>query len=134
MAGDGLKGACEALGIPPVLHLGSCVDNSRILHLCGLIAKELGVDISDLPVGASSPEWYSEKAAAIGLYAVASGIQTHLGLPPNILGSETVTDLALNGLQDIVGAAFHVEPDPIKAADLLDARIKDRRTKLGLSE
>jgi carbon-monoxide dehydrogenase catalytic subunit len=134
MAGDGLKGVCEALGIPPVLHLGSCVDNSRILHLCGLIAKELGVDISDLPVGASSPEWYSEKAAAIGLYAVASGIQTHLGLPPNILGSETVTDLALNGLQDIVGAAFHVEPDPIKAADLLDARIKDRRTKLGLSE
>ncbi|WP_462327919.1 anaerobic carbon-monoxide dehydrogenase catalytic subunit [Desulfobaculum sp.] len=134
MAGSGLKGVCEALGIPPVLHLGSCVDNSRILHLCGLIAKELGVDISDLPVGASSPEWYSEKAAAIGLYAVASGIQTHLGLPPNILGSETVTDLALNGLQDIVGAAFHVEPDPIKAADLLDARIKDRRTKLGLSE
>lgn len=134
MAGDGLKGVCEALGVPPVLHLGSCVDNSRILHLCGLIAKELGVDISDLPVGASSPEWYSEKAAAIGLYAVASGIQTHLGLPPNILGSETVTDLALNGLQDIVGAAFHVEPDPIKAADLLDARIKDRRTRLGLSE
>lgn len=134
MAGDGLKSVCEALGIPPVLHLGSCVDNSRILHLCGLIAKELGVDISDLPVGASSPEWYSEKAAAIGLYAVASGIQTHLGLPPNILGSETVTDLALNGLEDVVGATFDVEPDPIKAADLLDARIRTKRLGLGLSE
>ncbi|MDH3393120.1 MAG: anaerobic carbon-monoxide dehydrogenase catalytic subunit, partial [Desulfobulbaceae bacterium] len=93
-AGPGLQEVCGALGIPPVLHMGSCVDNSRILQLCGLIANELGVDISDLPVGASSPEWYSEKAAAIGLYAVACGIYTHLGLPPNILGSKTVTDLA----------------------------------------
>ena len=134
MAGPGLKAVCESLGIPPVLHLGSCVDNARILQLCGMIANELGVDISDLPVGASSPEWYSEKAAAIGLYAVASGIYTHLGLPPNILGSKTVTDLALNGLEDLVGATFVVEPDPIKAADLLDARIKTKRVALGLSE
>ena len=46
-AGDGLKAVCESLGIPPVLHVGSCVDNSRILHLCGVLAKALGVDISD---------------------------------------------------------------------------------------
>lgn len=132
MAGPGLQAVCGALGIPPVLHMGSCVDNSRIMQLCGLIANELGVDISDLPVGASSPEWYSEKAAAIGMYAVASGIYTHLGLPPNILGSETVTDLALNGLEGLVGATFAVEPDPIKAADLLEARIAAKRTALGL--
>ncbi len=132
-AGPGLKEVCGALGIPPVLHMGSCVDNSRILQLCALIANELGVDISDLPVGASSPEWYSEKAAAIGLYAVACGIYTHLGLPPNILGSKTVTDLALNGLEGLVGATFAVEPDPIKAADLLDQRISSKRKGLGLS-
>lgn len=132
MAGPGLKAVCAALGIPPVLHMGSCVDNSRIMHLCGLIANELGVDISDLPVGASSPEWYSEKAAAIGMYAVASGVYTHLGLPPNILGSQTVTDLALNGLEGLVGASFAVEPDPLKAADLLDARIRAKREALGL--
>ncbi len=132
MAGPGLKAVCGALGIPPVLHMGSCVDNSRIMQLCALIANELGVDISDLPVGASSPEWYSEKAAAIGMYAVASGVYTHLGLPPNILGSDTVTDLALNGLEGLVGASFAVEPDPIKAADLLDARIKAKRVALGL--
>jgi len=132
MAGPGLKEICGALGVPPVLHMGSCVDNTRILQLCALIANELGVDIADLPVGASSPEWYSEKAAAIGMYAVASGIYTHLGLPPNILGSKVVTDLALNGLEGLVGASFVVEPDPIKAAELLDNRIKTKRQALGL--
>ena len=75
---------------------------------------------------------YSEKAAAIGLYAVASGIYTHLGLPPNILGSEKVTDIALNGLEQIVGASFVVNDDPEKAADLLDARIRQKRQGLGL--
>ena len=133
MAGPGLREVCGALGVPPVLHMGSCVDNSRIIHLCALIANELGVDIADLPVGASSPEWYSEKAAAIGLYAVACGIYTHLGLPPNILGSKVVTDLALHGLEGLVGATFAVEPDPAKAAELFDARIRSKRKALGLA-
>ncbi|MCJ7604006.1 MAG: anaerobic carbon-monoxide dehydrogenase catalytic subunit [Desulfobulbaceae bacterium] len=132
MAGPGLKEVCGALGIPPVLHMGSCVDNSRIIQLCAIIANELGVDISDLPVGASSPEWYSEKAAAIGMYAVASGVYTHLGLPPNILGSEVVTNLAVEGLESLVGATFAVEPDPQKAAELLDIRIQSKRNALGL--
>lgn len=134
MAGPGLKKVCGALGIPPVLHYGSCVDNARILQLCAALADALNVDISDLPVGASSPEWYSEKAAAIGLYAVASGIYTHLGHPPNILGSETVTNLAVSGLEDLVGASFVIEPDPVKAAELFDERIRAKRRGLGLSE
>ncbi|ACS80564.1 anaerobic carbon-monoxide dehydrogenase catalytic subunit [Maridesulfovibrio salexigens] len=134
MAGPGIKKVCGALGIPPVLHYGSCVDNARILQLCAALADALNVDISDLPVGASSPEWYSEKAAAIGLYAVASGIYTHLGHPPNILGSETVTNIAVSGLEDLVGASFVIEPDPVKAAELFDERIKAKRIGLGLSE
>jgi anaerobic carbon-monoxide dehydrogenase catalytic subunit len=133
-AGEGLRAVCRSLGIPPVLHVGSCVDNSRILHLCGVLANALGVDIADLPVAASAPEWYSEKAAAIGLYAVASGIFTHLGLPPHILGSELVTNLAVQGLEDVVGAVFYVEPDPFKAAEVIDQRIKNKRRGLGLSE
>jgi len=133
MAGPGLQAVCKALGIPPVLHYGSCVDNSRILQLCAALANELGVDISDLPVGASSPEWYSEKAAAIGLYAVASGIYTHLGHPPHILGSSVVTNLAVSGLEELVGASFVIEPDPVKAAELFDARIRMKRLALGLS-
>ncbi len=133
LAGDGLAGICRALGIPPVLHVGSCVDNSRILHLCAVLANHAGLDISDLPVAASAPEWYSEKAAAIGLYAVASGIFTHLGLPPHILGSAMITDLALNGLENVYGATFGVEPDPLKAADMIDTRIRTKRLALGWS-
>ncbi|MFO7596489.1 MAG: carbon monoxide dehydrogenase, partial [Desulfocurvibacter africanus] len=132
-AGQGLASVCKTLGIPPVLHVGSCVDNARILHLCAILANALGVDMSDLPVAASAPEWYSEKAAAIGLYAVSCGIYTHLGLPPNITGSKTVTDLALNGLEDVIGASFAVEPDPFKAAELIDKRISTKRTALGLT-
>jgi carbon-monoxide dehydrogenase catalytic subunit len=133
-AGEGLKEICGALGIPPVIHMGSCVDNARILQLAALLANEIGVAISDLPLAASSPEWYSEKAATIGTYAVASGIYTHLGHPPNITGSPIVTNLALGGLDDLVGACFGIESDPFKAADMIDERIKLKRKGLGLSE
>jgi carbon-monoxide dehydrogenase catalytic subunit len=132
-AGPALAGLCRTLGIPPVLHVGSCVDNSRIIHLCAVLANAIGVDIDALPVAASAPEWYSEKAAAIGLYAVATGITTHLGLPPMILGSPMITKLALEGLNQVVGAAFIVEADPIKAAELLDRHISAKRQALGLS-
>jgi len=134
MAGPGLKEICGSLGIPPVLHMGSCVDNARILQLAALLANELGVDISDLPLAGSSPEWYSEKAAAIGTYCVASGIYTHLGHPPNITGSEMVTKLALEGLDTLLGACFGIEPDPFKAAELIDKRIRQKRKALGLGE
>ncbi len=133
MAGPGLQEFCGGLGIPPVLHYGSCVDNSRIIALCAALAKELNVDISDLPVGGSAPEWYSEKAATIGLYAVSSGIYTHLGHPPNILGSETVTNIAVSGLEDLVGASFFIESDPVKTADRFTERIQAKRKGLGLN-
>ena len=133
LAGPGLSAVCKALGIPPVLHVGSCVDNTRIVHLCALLANTLGVDISDLPVAAAAMEWYSEKAAAIGLYAVASGIFTVLGVVPPILGSKAVTGLAVKGLEDVFGATFAVEGDPLKAAELIDARIRAKRLALGLT-
>lgn len=133
MAGPGLKKICSALDIPPVLHFGSCVDNSRVIQLCGMVADALGVDISDLPVWGASPEWYSEKAVAIGMYCVASGIPVQLGTPPQITGSKLVTDLALSGLEDVFGASFMVEPDFKKAAEIMDERISAKRVALGLS-
>jgi carbon-monoxide dehydrogenase catalytic subunit len=83
-AGKGLGAVCGALGIPPVLHVGSCVDNTRILSLAAALANFLGVDIDQLPLAGAAPEWYSEKAVAIGAYVVASGIFT---VAPTILGS-----------------------------------------------
>ncbi|NOR60688.1 MAG: anaerobic carbon-monoxide dehydrogenase catalytic subunit [Methanosarcinales archaeon] len=132
MAGEGLKSLCRSLGIPPVLHMGSCVDISRILVVVASIANELGVDISDLPVAAAAPEWMSEKAVSIGTYAVASGIFTLLGLPPAIMGSSNVVELLTAGAEDIVGGKFAVETDPIKAAELIIEVIDDKRKGLGL--
>jgi carbon-monoxide dehydrogenase catalytic subunit len=133
MAGPGLKKICSALDIPPVLHFGSCVDNSRVIQLCGMVADALGVDISALPVWGASPEWYSEKAVAIGLYCVASGIPVQIGTPPQITGSKLVTDLVLSGMEDVFGASFLVEPDFKKAAEIMDERISAKRIALGLS-
>jgi carbon-monoxide dehydrogenase catalytic subunit len=132
MAGEGLKGLCKALGIPPVLHMGSCVDNSRILVTCAAVANALGVDISDLPVAAAAPEWMSEKAVAIGTYVVASGVYTVLGVVPPVLGGPAVTDLLLKGAEGVVGGKFGVESDPFKAADLIEAHITAKRVSLGL--
>ncbi len=131
-AGPGLRKICDAVGIPPVLHLGSCVDNVRILTLLSALANALGVDISDLPVAGSAPEWYSEKAVAIGAYFVASGVTTHLGPMPPVAGSMNVVGLLTQGLEEHVGATFAVEPDPEKAAVILMKHIEAKRAALGL--
>ena len=133
LAGDGLKAVCKALGIPPVLHMGSCVDISRILVLSSALANRLGVDISDLPAAGAAPEWMSEKAVSIGAYVVSSGVFTVLGTIPAVLGSQAVTSLLTEGLNDVVGASFAVEPDPFKAADLMLEHIDGKRKALGLA-
>jgi len=132
MAGPGLKEICGALGVPPVLHVGSCVDNVRILVLASALANALGADISDLPIAGAAPEWYSEKAATIGVYFVASGVYTVLGPMPPVTGSMNIVKLLTDGLNDAVGATFAVEPDPEKAAELIRRHIEGKRQKLGL--
>jgi carbon-monoxide dehydrogenase catalytic subunit len=131
-AGDGLKGVCKALGIPPVLHMGSCVDISRILTVCAAIANALGVDISDLPVAGAAPEWMSEKAVSIGAYVVSSGIFTVLGTVPQVLGSPLVTEILTKTANNVLGAAFAVETDPKKGARLMIAHMDAKRKALGI--
>jgi carbon-monoxide dehydrogenase catalytic subunit len=133
-AGKGLQEICEAVGVPPVLHVGSCVDNSRILiTLCNVVAEGgLGDDISELPVAGAAPEWMSEKAVSIAFYFVASGVFTVLGNPFPILGSREVAELLTRRLEEIVGANFAFESDPIKAAHLMIDHINERRQALKL--
>jgi carbon-monoxide dehydrogenase catalytic subunit len=133
-AGQGLQEICEAVGIPPVLHVGSCVDNSRILIACCEMLREggLGEDISDLPVAGAAPEWMSEKAVSIGMYVVASGIFTVLGTPLPVAGSEAVYDYLTKGMEEDVGATWAFEKDPIAAAQLMIARIDQKRAGLKL--
>jgi carbon-monoxide dehydrogenase catalytic subunit len=133
-AGKGLQEICETVGIPPVLHVGSCVDNSRILITLTNVVNEggLGEDISDLPVAGAAPEWMSEKAISIGFYFVASGVFTVFGTPHPILGSKNVTDLVCGGLEEMVGAKFAFETDPIKAAHLMIEHMNKKRQALKL--
>jgi len=132
LAGPGLSTVCKLVGIPPVLHTGSCVDISRNLELVGMVANQLGVDMSDLPVVGSAPEWMSEKAVAIGMYVVGSGIDTWLGVVPPVTGSPIVVDYLTNKMEDIYGAKFFIEEDPDKASAQMIARIEEKRTKLGI--
>ena len=132
LAGDGLRGVCKALGVPPVLHMGSCVDISRVLVAAAAIADALGVDISDLPAAGAAPEWMSEKAVSIGAYVICSGVFTVLGTVPPVLGSTAVASLLTKGAGDVLGASFAVEPDPSKAASLMIGHIDEKRKKLGL--
>ena len=96
------------------------------------LGKALDVGIDQLPIAGAAPEWYSQKAVSIGSYFVASGIYTVLGPMPKITGSANVVDLLTKGLFDVVGAAFAVEPDPFKAADLMESHIKNKRKALGI--
>jgi len=134
-AGEGLREVCEAVGMPPVLHVGSCVDNSRILIACSEMVKEggLGEDISELPVAGAAPEWMSEKAVSIGMYVVGSGIFTVFGKPLPVLGSQALTDfLCGDEMEDLVGARWAFEEDPIKAANLMMDHIDKKRAALKL--
>lgn len=133
-AGEGLREICRAVGIPPVLHLGSCVDISRILTVCCNVVSEggLGMSMADLPVAGAAPEWMSEKAVAIGFYVIASGVYTVLGTNLPVLGSKEVMDFICGDIEKIFGGRFEFEPDPVKAAQLMIAHIDRKRKELNL--
>jgi len=113
--------------------MGSCVDISRILVVAAAVAKALNVDICDLPLAGAAPEWMSEKAVSIGTYVIGSGVFTVLGTVPPVLGSSNVAALLTAGANDVVGACFAVEEDPLKAAELMINHINAKRSQLGLS-
>ena len=132
LCGAGLKRVCELVDIPPVLHMGSCVDISRMMVLAARIAKDSGWNISQIPLVGCAPEWMSEKAVSIGNYVVATGIDTYLGVDPYVYGSTEVDGLLKGGIRDWVEAAYTVEKDIDKLGDLMIERIEEKRTALGI--
>ncbi len=135
-AGAGLAEVCETVGIPPVLHMGACIDNSRILMAATAMVKDggLGDDLSDLPVAGAAPEWMSEKAIAIGQYFVASGVFTVFGASWPTLGNAAVTKYLFEDMEEMYGGMWAWEPDPIKAAHLMIAHIDKKRKALGIDK
>ncbi|MDI6755633.1 MAG: anaerobic carbon-monoxide dehydrogenase catalytic subunit, partial [Thermodesulfobacteriota bacterium] len=123
--GPGLAEVCETVGIPPVLHMGSCVDNSRILMAATEVVKAggLGKDISDLPAAGCAPEWMSEKAISIGQYFVASGVYTIFGVNLPVEGAPVFKDYLFNGLEKIVGGKWDLIEDPYEMARKMIAHI-----------
>jgi carbon-monoxide dehydrogenase catalytic subunit len=134
--GPGLAEVCETVGIPPVLHLGSCVDNSRILLAATEVVKAggLGKELADLPAAGSAPEWMSEKAIAIGHYFVSSGVYTVFGYHMPLSGAPVFKDYLYRELEKIYGGKWDCEPDPIKHAHKMIAHIDRKRQELGIDK
>jgi carbon-monoxide dehydrogenase catalytic subunit len=132
--GKGLQEVCQAVGIPPVLHMGSCVDNSRILRVLASVVAEggLGTDISDLPVAGAAPEWMSEKAVSIGFYFVASGVYTVIGKPLPVVGAPALYKYLTEEIEQEVGGKWGFEEDPIEAAHKMLRHIDKKRRALKL--
>ncbi len=135
-AGKGLAEVCQAVGMPPVLHSGSCVDNSRILIALAEMVKVggLGEDISELPVAGAAPEWMSEKALSIGHYFVASGVFTIFGIGLPVLGSEKFSHYIFHEFEKQLGGKWGVETDPAQMAALMIDHIDKKRKHLGIDK
>lgn len=132
-AGEGLRSICEAVGMPPVLHLGSCVDNSRILTVVSEIVREggLGEDISDLPIAGIAPEWMSEKALSIGSYFAASGAYVAFsGEPIPVESSSEVKDIMTKGWQEKYGGQLEYIADIEELLDKVISVIQEKRKAL----
>ena len=132
LAGENLKEVCKSLGIPPVLNFGPCLAIGRLEIVATEIAKELGIDIPQLPLILSAPQWLEEQALADGAFGLALGLPLHLALPPFITGGKLVTQVLTEGLKDITGGHVIVDSDVVSSADTLEKIIIDRREKLGL--
>jgi carbon-monoxide dehydrogenase catalytic subunit len=141
-AGEKLRNVLTALGkaaglgapLPPVLHMGSCVDNSRIYDLLAALAGKIGIEISQLPVAGSAPEFITEKAISIGSFFLAAGILVHVAPPPRVFGSPFAVGLLTETLPGVNGGKVLVETDPEKAAAGIIAHIREKRQALGLAQ
>jgi carbon-monoxide dehydrogenase catalytic subunit len=134
--GPGLAEICETVGIAPVLHMGSCVDNSRILLAATEVVKAggLGSDISELPAAGSAPEWMSEKAISIGHYFVASGVYTVFGVTLPVSGAPVFQKYIFEEFEKLYGGMWDLETDPIKHAHKMIAHIDKKRKALGIDK
>ena len=134
ICGEGLQRVCKLVGIPPILHMGSCVDISRMMVLAADLSKDWGCNISQLPLVGCAPEWMSEKAVSIGNYVVATGIDTFLGVDPYSKGSSEVTELLQGetGVKKWLEANYTVELDIDKLGDLMIEDIEAKRAALNI--
>jgi carbon-monoxide dehydrogenase catalytic subunit len=133
LAGPGLKGLCETLGVPPVLSYGTCTDTGRLADLLAAVSAALGdVPIPDLPVVACAPEYMEQKATIDAVFALALGLYTYVNPVPTITGGPNLVKLLTEDCRDLTGGVMNVETDAEKAVDGMLAHIESKRNELGI--
>lgn len=132
MAGDGLKEICCLLKIPPVLSFGTCTDTGRISMLVTALADHLNVDIPQLPMAVTAPEWMEQKATIDGVFAVAYGAYTHLSPTPFITGAPNLVKLLTEDVENLTGGKIALGDDPVEVARNIAEHIDTKRKGLGL--
>jgi len=133
LAGEGLKEICNALKIPPVLSFGTCTDTGRISMLVTALADHLDVDVSDLPIAVTAPEWMEQKATIDGVFAIAYGAYTHLSPTPFITGAPALVKLLTEDVEGLTGGKVALGDNPVEVANNIEAHIISKRKKLGLN-
>ena len=132
LAGPKLRAVCEKLGIPPVLNFGPCLAIGRLEIVATELAAALGVDLPQMPLVLSAPQWLEEQALADGAFGLALGLPLHLGEPPFITGSKLVVDVLTEQMKSLTGGQVIIDPNAATAADTLERIILDRRAALGI--
>ncbi|WP_138206809.1 anaerobic carbon-monoxide dehydrogenase catalytic subunit [Haloimpatiens lingqiaonensis] len=133
IAGEGLKEVCNLLKIPPVLSFGTCTDTGRISMLVTALADHMDLDISDLPIAVTAPEWMEQKATIDGIFALAYGTYTHLSPVPFMTGAPKLVKLLTEDVEEITGGKIALGDDPVEVANNIEEHIVNKRKKLGLS-
>lgn len=132
LAGPKLRAVCEQLDIPPVLNFGPCLAIGRLEIVATEIARELGVDLPQLPLVLSAAQWLEEQALADGCFGLALGLPLHLGLPPFISGSEVAVKVLTEDMKEITGGQVIINPDAKSTADKLEQIIQEKRKALNI--
>jgi len=132
LAGDNLKEICRALGIPPVLNFGPCLAIGRLEIVAAELARALNIDIPQLPLVLSAPQWLEEQALADGAFGLALGLPLHLAIPPFVTGSRLVSKMLNEDMEQLTGGKVILEGEIVPAAEKLAGIIEQKRKALGL--
>ena len=132
LAGPKLKAVCKQLGLPPVLNFGPCLAIGRLEIVAAEVAQALNIDIPQLPLVISAPQWLEEQALADGAFALALGLPLHLGLPPFVTGSTVAVQVLCEDMKKITGGHVLINANATEAANMLDEIIIEKRKALNL--
>ncbi|MDR0817981.1 MAG: anaerobic carbon-monoxide dehydrogenase catalytic subunit, partial [Oscillospiraceae bacterium] len=132
LCGDGLRRVCDLMDIPPVLHMGACVDISRMMLLANGIARDWGVTLPEIPVVGCAPEWMSEKAVSIANYVVSTGLDVYLGIEPQVNGSDQMMEWITEGTRKLTGGGFIINTNPDELVKNILDGIEAKRDALGI--